>query len=273
MKTDEVIKRLNVHLANLPFDQAASQAPIVLVVGAPRSGTTVAMQILASSGEYAYPSNIVARFWAMPIYGFALHDALTGGHYQSTGAHRSTIGQTKWPHEPHEFGRFWTEALGFPYGIDGNYQHSPDWDACRQQFGMISQYVAGPVLMKGFHVLPFLEQWLREGPPTVFVRTRRATNDIVESIVRIRERDPRYAKWLGPWMPTMQANLSGDVREEASIQVAHIESALDALEHLALVVHFDLLADAENRDARLVNDVREAVAKATIEGSIDHESA
>ena len=40
-----------------------TSATVVLVVGGPRSGSTVMMQWLASSGVFAYPSNLLSRFY------------------------------------------------------------------------------------------------------------------------------------------------------------------------------------------------------------------
>ena len=48
------------------LDAGAEPLPVVLVVGPPRSGTTLTMQLLAATGLCAYPTNLLSRFYARP---------------------------------------------------------------------------------------------------------------------------------------------------------------------------------------------------------------
>src|SRR5699024_1803087 len=47
--------------------------PTIFIVGNARSGTTLLYQWLASTGLFAYPSNIVSRFYNAPYIGALIH--------------------------------------------------------------------------------------------------------------------------------------------------------------------------------------------------------
>lgn len=105
------LDELNALLADIEGDLESAAvtpaAPLVFIVGAPRSGTTLSSQILVSSGSYAWVNNFVARFWRAPTVGAKIANAL--GLYSPgfTSSFESAWGTTQgWP-EPHEFGYFW----------------------------------------------------------------------------------------------------------------------------------------------------------------------
>ena len=56
---------------------ASPSRPIVFVLGAPRSGTTLLTQWLAASGHFGVPSNLLARFYEAPYIGGLVQRLLT----------------------------------------------------------------------------------------------------------------------------------------------------------------------------------------------------
>ena len=50
--------------------------PTLHVVGPPRSGTTLLMQLLAAHLEVGYINNLIAAFWRAPLYGIRLSKKL-----------------------------------------------------------------------------------------------------------------------------------------------------------------------------------------------------
>src|SRR5690606_19861811 len=91
--------------------------PIVFIVGAPRSGTTLMLQWLANSREFAYPSNLLSRFYGAPFIGARIQQLLTNPELDFRGelldlhdqrpSWKSEIGKTSGVLEPHEFSYFW----------------------------------------------------------------------------------------------------------------------------------------------------------------------
>ncbi len=113
---DEVyLAKLNEVLqsADLPDEDETkdSQYPLVYIVGAPRSGTTLLSQMLSRYLPVGYINNVVARFWMRPSVGIRLSGMLLGDDYRRNISFRSNFGTTEGAHEPHEFGYFWRHWL------------------------------------------------------------------------------------------------------------------------------------------------------------------
>ena len=76
---EALVARMNADVAALPPPSGAPRRPVVFVVGVPRSGTTLTYQVLAATGAFAYPSNVVARFWRRPGHGVRVQRLLDHG--------------------------------------------------------------------------------------------------------------------------------------------------------------------------------------------------
>lgn len=105
--------RLNQLLAVADFEKDrveisnAYHKPILYIVGAPRSGTTLAHQVLAAALPLDYVDNIVARFWLRPSVGINLSRILLGEERHKQIVYRSRLGVSEGVAGPHEFGYFW----------------------------------------------------------------------------------------------------------------------------------------------------------------------
>jgi LPS sulfotransferase NodH len=87
--------------------------PIIYVVGAPRSGTTLAHQLLAACLPVGYVDNIAARFWRAPAVGLNLSRILLGEDRHKLIVYRSRLGVSEGLAGPHEFGYFWTHWMRY----------------------------------------------------------------------------------------------------------------------------------------------------------------
>jgi len=95
--------------------------PIIFIVGCPRSGSTLLMQWIASLGVLAYPSNLVARFYANPYFGVRAQQALYTfdskkqiiPEQTSEDAYKSSYGHTTGALAPSEFWYFWRRFFHF----------------------------------------------------------------------------------------------------------------------------------------------------------------
>jgi len=96
--------------------------PIIFIVGCARSGSTLLLQYLASSGAFGFPTNFLSRFYYAPYIGAKLQDLLFRNDFkneiwpkQDASIFSSSLGKTKGPLAPHEFWYFWKRF--FHYGI------------------------------------------------------------------------------------------------------------------------------------------------------------
>ena len=111
--------------------EISSSLPVVLVFGAPRSGTTLFMQWLAVTGLCAYPSNLLSRFYGAPLVGAKIQQLLTNPRFafraelsdlQMEPDFSSDNGKTAGTLSPNEFWYFW-RRFGFGENnefVDGN---------------------------------------------------------------------------------------------------------------------------------------------------------
>ena len=96
-------------LLNSEKDIDASNLPIIYIVGAPRSGTTLLSQIISRYLPVGYINNLIARFWLRPAVGIRLSEVLIGENGRNEITFQSSFGTTRKIQEPHEFGYFWRQ--------------------------------------------------------------------------------------------------------------------------------------------------------------------
>lgn len=159
--------------------------PVLFVVGAPRSGTTVTVQWLAGSGLVAYASNLLSRFFASPYIGARIQQLLTDPAYSygnelaiadaSDGSFRSTLGKTEGLLEPNEFWYFWRRFIPNeqPEQISADDEARIDVAGFRRGMGAIQKAFEKPFATKGV-ILQYNLRKLREiFPRCLFVFMQR----------------------------------------------------------------------------------------------------
>jgi len=173
-----------------------SSLPLVLIVGPPRSGTTLVMQWLAASGAFAYPTNLLSRFFHAPAVGARIQQLLTDPRF----AHRdelagiahelafdSDLGKTQGPLAPNEFWYFWRrflptmdiEPLGAKLG-------DVDFQGLRTSLSALADVFGQPLAMKGMMVQYDIEAFARELPNTLFLHVEREACANARSILDAR---------------------------------------------------------------------------------------
>ncbi len=176
--------------------------PVVLLVGCPRSGTTLFTQWLARSGRFAYPTNLMARFYEAPAVGAWVQRILTDpalrfrDEFDDVGSafgqepFRSNLGKTRGVLAPNVFWHFWRRF--FPEGPT----HALSEDALAQvdgkgfaaELAAIESVFERPVSMKAMWIdwnIPFVSSLLER---VVFVNLVRSPFYAVQSVIEARER-------------------------------------------------------------------------------------
>ncbi len=173
----------------------AFTAPILLVVGAPRSGTTLLMQHLSRALGVTTADNIVARFWGAPALGVLVSRSLraqAGGAAALTAddAPTSDYGVTRGVFEPHEFGYFWQRFFDFSAGhaLSEGSLITADWAGLRRELADMQAAGEGrPLCLKGVAVSQMLAALATHLPEVCFVVTDRDPADVAHSMLRARE--------------------------------------------------------------------------------------
>ena len=118
-KLEEFLKEINFDLEIAEKELLKKEYedyPVVLVMGALRSGTTLLTQWLANTNEFAYPTNVLSRFYQAPIIGAKIQRLLFDREYNFRNEIRdfnqeinysSENGKTRGALAPNEFWYFW----------------------------------------------------------------------------------------------------------------------------------------------------------------------
>ena len=238
------------------------ERPPVFIVGTPRGGTTLTFQWLASSGRFAYPSNLMSRFYRAPWVGARIQAMLTADALQFRGEFndvprfgpsspfRSDIGKTEGLLAPHVFWYFWRAFL--PFGDTSTLDRTADLDPARfvAAVASIERALGLPVLMKAMIVNWDLEQVAAWFPKLVLLHIWREPVDVMASVMRARV---RFGGHRGAWWSFKPPEYPELIARSPEMQVAtfvwscqhHIATALHALDaerHVTLRYR-DLCAD------------------------------
>jgi hypothetical protein len=175
---------------NLDFRPEHPHHPVILIVGAPRSGTTVLMQWLQHVG-FAVPSNIAARFPRNPFFAGMLqrllsdptlnfHDELTIPGTQH--AFHSDYGKTQSPLAPHEFSFFFRRFFPVTVGekLDERALRNCDVDGFLRGVSMFGAALDKPVVLKGL-IIQYNLHIFRNSPNVIKPTTSAPCSDSARS--------------------------------------------------------------------------------------------
>lgn len=217
--------------------------PVILVMGALRSGTTLTTQWLANTGEFAYPTNLLSRFYKAPIIGAKIQRLLLDEKYnfrneitdfEKNISYSSQNGKTQGALSPNEFWYFWRrffpyENLPIDYMPDEELEMIFDKENFVKELMGIANVFHKPFVMKGMianYNIPFLNQILRK---VVFVHVKREPCTNIASVLEARKRqlgDER--QWYSFRIPQMQELLKfDDPAMQAAGQVCYINQAVE----------------------------------------------
>ena len=176
----------------------APEMPVVIIVGSPRSGTTLLLQWLATLRHFAYPTNFLSRFYAAPYIGARIQQLLTDPALQYRDEFRelanlnfsfdSALGKTQGLLSPNEFWYFWRRF--FKYGschyLNEEELKDVDGTTFSAELGALEAAFDKPFVMKGMIVnsnLDFVDKLLDR---VLFVYIKRKPFYNIQSLLEAR---------------------------------------------------------------------------------------
>lgn len=172
--------------ARLDLKSPEPSLPIVFVIGAQRSGTTILTQTLARLYRFSYPTNLIARFWRAPHVGEALSRSL--GLDEGPSSFESKFGATADINGPHEFSYFWSHW--FPgSAIDARPHKPPDASEAKlkRQLAAWQSIAHEPLLFKNLlEVIPNISILAELFPTAFFLNIEREDLFVIQSTYESR---------------------------------------------------------------------------------------
>jgi len=257
---EALLAELNAVLApaNARLDvDVAERLPKVFVVGAMRSGTTLYMQWLASTGLVAYPTNLLSRFHGAPWIGARIQQLLTDPAYrfrdemlgfEAPVDFRSDNGKTTGALAPNEFWYFWRRLLP---GLAEQYQPSDvlrrtsDLGALREQVDGLANIFGRPFAMKALILDQNLDLLAEAFAKPVFAWVRRDPVFNIQSVLAARARqygtmDRWYSFRIKEFPRLRDLDPLHAVAGQVYAMNTHVERALAAMpEHHQLLVDYE----------------------------------
>jgi hypothetical protein len=170
----------------------ANPLPVVLVVGAPRSGTTLLYKVLSLALPVSYPSNLTASFPRSPITASRLFGRALGRRRLDL---ESFYGNTPGLLEPNDAFPIWDRWFG-----ENRYEPAPPdsaaIDEMRRFFAAWNEAFQRPFLNKNNRNTLVVRSLCEALPTSCFVVLRRDPIHVIQSLVEARrfvQGDPHRA--------------------------------------------------------------------------------
>jgi hypothetical protein len=204
----------------------AGHAPM-LIVGPPRSGSTLLYQLLARRYRVCYFSNLMMRFPRTPVC-LAAMTARWGG-CNPPDDYCNRYGETRGWSAPNQGRAFWNEYLPpFPHEI------APE-EVSQEVKERLSTIIGA---LQGLADAPFINKWPPNGlrmrllaeilPQAVFVTVTRERDAMIASILRARaEICRRGSGWFSVKPAGYQERLSDEPAAQVRWQLDRIQEAID----------------------------------------------
>jgi len=196
--------------------------PIVLIIGSPRSGSTLLYQVLSGHLPVSYPTNLTELFPRSPITASMRFGGLT----RAKRSYRSYYGNTPTLGSPNDGFSLWNRWLGSDrYRVPDEMPAETAADM-RSFFSAWGAAFEGPFLNKNNRNTAAVRLLAAQLPTARFIVTRRDPVFVAQSLLEAREA-VQGDRAVG-WGLAAEDSMAGDHLAEVADQVLRIESMLAA---------------------------------------------
>lgn len=235
--------------------------PLILVVGCPRSGTTVAMQWLAATGLAQVPTNFMSRFYEAPAVALMMQKLLFERAYSfgeefeplhalsdHPASFTSQLGKTRGPLDQNGFFHFWrrfARGLGLA-GMNRRQRTEFSKSSFGVEIARIMREAGTPFAMKGLLVQYDLDLVARAVPRILVLHIVREPLPNMRSLLLAREASSSVSAWWSTKPPSWQrvGHASPAVQVAAQVRLVNraITSGLERIDNSCkLVVPYEQL--------------------------------
>jgi len=215
--------------------------PVIFIVGALRSGTTLLTQWLANSGSFSYPSNLLSRFYKAPIMGAKLQLLLTDEKYnfrdelkdlKTNVNYESENGKTKGVLAPNEFWFFWQKF----FNLEGDDFITKDKlkskldarKAIQEEIAGMMNVFKKPMVFKAMNFNYHLDYLDSLFDKAIFIHIEREGLTNIESALVARKKQMgSIDKWYSFKIPEYEKLVKLNPYEQVAGQIYYINKAIE----------------------------------------------
>ena len=234
---EDALCRINAVIADESVNDAHELAnPTMLIMGCPRSGSTLFMQWISELGCFGYPSNLIARFYGNPAFGCEVQRALVDfdkenqiGLALQKQEFDSSLGRTQGASAPSEFWYYWRRFFKFNdvQKLSQSELKSADFNGFIKGLAGMEKSLGLPLVMKGMLLNWHIEYLSKRCPLFFFVQIQRDLFYVAQSILESRERYCGSRKgWWSLKPPGYHDWLHMSPIEQVAAQVVYTERAV-----------------------------------------------
>lgn len=200
--------------------------PPIFFLGAPRSGTTLAMQVITDVFDLGYLSNFHRYYYGAPGVAEKLFDP-NKGRPQSN--YRSKHGETIMMSEPSESSQWWYRFFRkFPRYVDLSGADKKKMVRFRKSIQSMIIACKKPVLYKNPHAALRIQPIAKYIPESLFIIMKRDEVENAHSLLEVRKKVHKdYQKWWSMEPPSIDELKKLPAHEQVVEQIRHIHSTID----------------------------------------------
>lgn len=197
----------------------------VFFLGAPRSGTTLAMQVITDVFDIGYISNLHCKFYGAPALAERVFGPTTG---RARSDYESVHGRTKGRYSPAECGDWWYRFFRRrpPY-VTLSEVDAEKMARFRESIAALIRVFDRPVLFKNPYASLRIQAIAKYVPEALFIIIHRDEIDNAHSILEVRKNvHGEYAKWWSMEPEAVEDLYKLPAHAQVIEQIRHIHSAI-----------------------------------------------
>lgn len=170
---------------------------VFFIVGCARSGSTLLYQYLAKTNLFAYPTNLVSRFYYAPYVGARVQQLLLDNDSKgeifnienNQFEYESKLGKTSGAGAPHEFWYFWDRFFKFDdlQQLSEKSKKNINWELFNKELHAFESAFDKPILMKAMKLNWHLDLLVKNIPNVHIIFIKRDVLYNAQSLLQARE--------------------------------------------------------------------------------------
>lgn len=207
-------------------DENSLPHPPIFFLGAPRSGTTLAMQVITDVFDLGYISNLHCKYHGAPALAEKVFHPIDN---RPRSSYRSVHGRTNSPSDPSECGEWWYRFFRrSPRYVDLSGADRSKMIRFRKSVRSLIYAFNRPVIFKNPHAALRIQPIIKYVPESLFIIMVRDEAENAHSLLEVRKKvNNDYEKWWSMEPPRIKELENRPAHEQVVEQIRQIHSTIE----------------------------------------------